>query len=148
MIDEILINTGLRETRVALVAEGRLQEVLFWPGQGATLVGRIYLGRVRRIEAALEAAFVDIGEAQAGFLGLVHEFVELAFLVLELSFQLGIRVDLFFEVGDALLYLDARVLTQLDELDAHLGAELAQLLRGFVDLAANVGGVDVATREE
>jgi ribonuclease G len=84
MQKEILINAGAGEIRVAVVEDGRLQELLLErtlaraddaPRRSAgdpgsrSLVGNVFLGRVRRVLPGMQAAFVDIGLDRAGFLG-------------------------------------------------------------------------------
>ncbi|HEX4158559.1 MAG TPA: Rne/Rng family ribonuclease [Rhizomicrobium sp.] len=81
MKKEILINAGVGELRVAIMEDGRLQELLFEcsigtddgttrrRGSGQSLIGNIILGRVQRVLPGMQAAFVDIGLDRAGFLG-------------------------------------------------------------------------------
>ncbi len=66
--DEILINVTPRETRVAVVENGVLQEILIERAGKRGLVGNIYKGRVARVLPGMEAAFVDIGLERAAFL--------------------------------------------------------------------------------
>ena len=66
--DEILINITPRETRVAVVENGVLQEILIERAGKRGLVGNIYKGRVCRVLPGMEAAFVDIGLERAAFL--------------------------------------------------------------------------------
>ncbi|RUQ35560.1 MAG: ribonuclease G [Candidatus Competibacteraceae bacterium] len=66
--DEILINVTPRETRVAVVENGVLQEILIERVGKRGLVGNIYKGRVCRVLPGMEAAFVDIGLERAAFL--------------------------------------------------------------------------------
>ena len=66
--DEILINVTPRETRVAVVENGVLQEILIERAVKRGLVGNIYKGRVVRVLPGMEAAFVDIGLDRAAFL--------------------------------------------------------------------------------
>jgi ribonuclease G len=68
MIDEILINIGLTETRVALVEGGRLVELGVYRDGHDTMVGDVYLGRVDKVVPGMQAAFVDLGLNRAGFL--------------------------------------------------------------------------------
>ncbi len=69
-VDTILISRGPGETRVALLSEGRLVELLVSrPGQEG-VAGNIYLGRVEAALKGLDAAFVDIGLERPGFLAL------------------------------------------------------------------------------
>ena len=68
MSEEILINVTPRETRVALVENGVLQEVLIERARRRGLVGNIYKGRVCRVLPGMQAAFVEIGLERAAFL--------------------------------------------------------------------------------
>jgi ribonuclease G len=68
MSEEILINVTPRETRVALVENGMLQEVQLERASKRGYVGNIYKGRVLRVMPGMQAAFVDIGLARAAFL--------------------------------------------------------------------------------
>ena len=75
---EVLINAGAGEIRVALVADGKLEELSFERTIGVedgprgchSMVGDVILGRVQRVMAGMQAAFVDIGLDRAGFLAL------------------------------------------------------------------------------
>jgi len=84
MQKEVLINAGAGEIRVAIVEDGRLQELFLErvlgldDGQprkrsggrsGHSLIGNIMLGRVQRVLPGMQAAFVDVGLDRAGFLG-------------------------------------------------------------------------------
>jgi ribonuclease G len=84
MSKEVLINAGAGEIRVAVVEDGRLQELTLErtiglddggarkraDGRGgSSLVGNIILGRVQRVLPGMQAAFVDAGLERAGFLG-------------------------------------------------------------------------------
>jgi ribonuclease G len=66
--EEILINITPRETRVAVVENGALQEVSIERQSSRGIVGNIYKGKVNRVLPGMEAAFVDIGLDKAGFL--------------------------------------------------------------------------------
>jgi ribonuclease G len=68
MSDEILVNVTPRETRVAIVENGLLQEIFIERANRRGLVGNIYLGRVSRILPGMQAAFVDIGMERTAFL--------------------------------------------------------------------------------
>jgi ribonuclease G len=67
-IDEILFSASPGETRAALVADGRLIELLVEREASAGLVGNVYLGRVGKLMPSMEAAFVELGTPRAGFL--------------------------------------------------------------------------------
>ncbi len=68
MTEEILVNVTPRETRVAVVENGMLQELHIERGWRRGVVGNIYKGKVQRVMPGMQAAFVDIGLARAAFL--------------------------------------------------------------------------------
>ncbi|MBV9362094.1 MAG: ribonuclease E/G, partial [Betaproteobacteria bacterium] len=68
MSEEILINVTPRETRVAAVASGVVQELLVERSSGRGLVGNIYMGRVARVLPGMQSAFIDVGLERAAFL--------------------------------------------------------------------------------
>jgi ribonuclease G len=68
MSEEILINVTPRETRVALVENGVLQEIFIERAAKRGLVGNIYRGKVCRVLPGMQAAFVDVGLERAAFL--------------------------------------------------------------------------------
>jgi ribonuclease G len=65
---EILINGGQRETRVAILEDDRLVELLVDRPDHRRTVGDIYLGRVEAVLPGIQAAFVDIGQEKSAFL--------------------------------------------------------------------------------
>jgi ribonuclease G len=66
--EEILINVTPRETRLALIENGLLQEIYLERRSRSGYVGDIYLGKVVRVMPGMEAAFIDIGLDRAAFL--------------------------------------------------------------------------------
>ncbi|MBL0921649.1 MAG: Rne/Rng family ribonuclease [Phycisphaerales bacterium] len=56
------------ECRVAVVREGRLEELHSERMDAVSHVGNIYVGRVVNVEPAIQAAFVDFGLEENGFL--------------------------------------------------------------------------------
>jgi ribonuclease G len=68
MTEEILVNVTPRETRVAVVENGMLQELHIERGWRRGVVGNIYKGKVQRVMPGMQAAFVDIGLDRAAFL--------------------------------------------------------------------------------
>jgi len=65
---EILINGSPRETRVAIVEDDRLVELLVDRPEARRSVGDIYLGKVEAVLPGIQAAFVDIGAEKSAFL--------------------------------------------------------------------------------
>src|SRR5690606_10625404 len=59
-----------KETRVGIVENGVLQELLVERASKVGLVGNIYKGKVARVLPGMQAAFVDIGLEKAAFLHL------------------------------------------------------------------------------
>ncbi|EDN67802.1 ribonuclease G and E [Beggiatoa sp. PS] len=70
MSEEVLINVTSRETRVAMIENGILQEVIIERTSKRGLVSNIYKGRVCRVLPGMQAAFVEIGLERAAFLHL------------------------------------------------------------------------------
>jgi ribonuclease G len=68
MSTELIINASLPETRIALMENGEIQELLIERASGKGIVGNIYKGRVTRVLPGMQAAFVDIGLEKAAFL--------------------------------------------------------------------------------
>ena len=65
---DILINWTPQETRVAIIEQGAVQEVLLERALERGLVGNIYLGRVQRVLPGMQSAFIDIGLERTAFL--------------------------------------------------------------------------------
>ncbi|HET7024071.1 MAG TPA: Rne/Rng family ribonuclease [Gemmatimonadales bacterium] len=65
---EILINGTQRETRVAILEDDRLVELLVDRPDNRRIVGDIYLGRVEAVLPGIQAAFVDVGLEKSAFL--------------------------------------------------------------------------------
>ncbi len=68
MSEEILINVTPRETRVAVLENGVLQEIYVERASRLGLVSNIYKGKVVRVLPGMQAAFIDIGLERAAFL--------------------------------------------------------------------------------
>ncbi len=68
MRNEIFVNVGPRETRVAVRESDQLVELHVERSTERGVVGGIYKGRVTRVLPGMQAAFVDIGLERAGFL--------------------------------------------------------------------------------
>ncbi len=69
MIDEILVNRIPGETRIALLEKGQLVEMRIHRDHQRSVIGDIYLGRAVRVVQGIQAAFIDIGLEQTGYLG-------------------------------------------------------------------------------
>lgn len=65
---EILINATARETRVAILEDDQLVELLVDRPDARRMVGDIYLGRIEAVLPGIQAAFVDIGTEKSAFL--------------------------------------------------------------------------------
>lgn len=68
MASELIINASLPETRIAIIEDGKIQDVLVERSTDRGITGNIYKGRVTRVLPGMQAAFVDIGLEKAAFL--------------------------------------------------------------------------------
>src|SRR5688572_9226389 len=65
---EILINGNPRETRVAIIEDDQLVELMVDRPDARRSVGDIYVGKVEAVLPGIQAAFVDIGTEKSAFL--------------------------------------------------------------------------------
>ena len=63
-----------RESRVAIITDGELQDIFIERLVARGLVGNVYLGRVVRVLPGMQSAFVDIGLERTGFLHVADLF--------------------------------------------------------------------------
>lgn len=69
MKKEMLINASQsEEVRIAIIEDGRLEELYTERASQDNYVGNIYKGRVVNLEPGIQAAFVDFGVGRNGFL--------------------------------------------------------------------------------
>src|SRR3954464_8098917 len=69
MAKEMLVNVSEgEECRIALLENGRLEELYMERTSSTSHVGNIYKGRVTNVEPSIQAAFVDFGLGRNGFL--------------------------------------------------------------------------------
>ncbi len=68
MRNTIVINADSYETRIAILEDGELVELLVERAEQRRHVGDIYLGRVNAVLPGMQAAFVDLGLPKTGFL--------------------------------------------------------------------------------
>jgi ribonuclease G len=64
----IIINADAYETRIAILEEGELAELLVERADQRRHVGDIYKGRINAVLPGMQAAFVDLGLPKTGFL--------------------------------------------------------------------------------
>lgn len=65
MRKEIFINSSVGETRIAILEDGKLVELLTERPENERMVGDIYLGKVVNVVKGMRAAFVDIGDRKS-----------------------------------------------------------------------------------
>lgn len=66
---EMIINTVQREEcRIAILCDGRLEEIYLERAAAENHVGNIYKGVITNVEPSIQAAFVDFGQGKNGFL--------------------------------------------------------------------------------
>ena len=73
-MEDILINITPQETRVAVIADGSVQELHVERTATLGLAGNIYLSKVARVLPGMQSAFVDIGLDRAAFLHVADIF--------------------------------------------------------------------------
>lgn len=68
MTKRIMVSTIAEETRMALLEEDRLAELVLERTQSDHIVGNIYKGKIRNVLPGMQAAFIDIGREKNAFL--------------------------------------------------------------------------------
>jgi len=68
MVNEIIVDVGAEETRVALMEDKDLAEIYIERNHQSRLVGNIYRGKVSSVLPGMQAAFIDIGHEKNAFL--------------------------------------------------------------------------------
>src|SRR3954471_5610535 len=69
MPKEMLINVSEgEECRIALLEDGKLEELYMERTSSTSHVNNVYKGRVTNVEPSIQAAFVDFGLGRNGFL--------------------------------------------------------------------------------
>ena len=68
MKKEIIINSTIGETRIAILEDKKLVELFVEKPENERMVGDIYLGKVVNVVKGMRAAFVNIGQKQDAFL--------------------------------------------------------------------------------
>lgn len=65
---EILLNIEAKETRCAILKQGKLNDLIFERKNTRQLTGNIYRGNVTNILYNIQSAFIDINEGENGFI--------------------------------------------------------------------------------
>ena len=65
---QIIINSGIREKRAAILVNGQLEDLLLEQDIHEQIAGNIYRGKVKDVLPGMQAAFVDIGLERNAFL--------------------------------------------------------------------------------
>ena len=68
MKTEIIINVASNETRIAILEDGKLVEILVERSEKERMVGDIYKGVVSAVLPGMQAAFIDVGQEKSAFL--------------------------------------------------------------------------------
>ena len=84
MNKEMIISSGVHETRVAILEDDQVVEVFIERENQRGVVGNVYKGRVNKILPGMQSSFIDIGLERDAFLyvsevvNTVEEFERLA----------------------------------------------------------------------
>ncbi|MFW6035527.1 MAG: Rne/Rng family ribonuclease [Halothermotrichaceae bacterium] len=65
---QIIINSGIREKRAAILENNQLADIIFEQETYEQIAGNIYRGRVKDVLPGMQAAFIDIGIDRNAFL--------------------------------------------------------------------------------
>lgn len=65
---QLIINTNVTETRIALIEGGRVAEIFIERHGRKGMVGNIYKGSVARVLPGMQSAFINIGAERSAFL--------------------------------------------------------------------------------
>ena len=68
MKTEIIINVASHQSRIAILEDGRLVEILVEFAENERMVGDLYRGKIAAVLPGMQAAFVDIGQEKSAFL--------------------------------------------------------------------------------
>lgn len=77
MVRDIVVSSHPQETRVALLEEGTVVEILIEREAHRGVVGNLYKGRVTRVLPGMQSAFVDLGLERDAFLHVADVLEEL-----------------------------------------------------------------------
>ncbi len=114
---EILLSLDTKETRCAILKQGKLDDLIVERKKNQPLTGNIYRGRVMNILRNIQSAFIDINEGENGFIHIND--------ILENSLKFQEMFDMDFEMNhsqnstkkeeeiSAYLQLDQPVLVQV-----------------------------------
>lgn len=72
---EVLLSLETKETRCAILKEGRLHDLIVERKKTQQLTGNIYRGRVMNILHNIQSAFIDINEGENGFIH-INDIIE------------------------------------------------------------------------
>jgi ribonuclease G len=97
-LKEVMISADAFETRAAILEDGRLAEIYIERREHRSIVGNIYLGRVKDVLPGMEAAFIDVGLPKNAFL-----YVEEVIMPEEESEPLISRIEQALSPGQKIL---------------------------------------------
>ena len=75
---KILISEEPWQTRIAIIDDGKLQNIYFWSHAGNHLERCFFNGKITKVLPGIQTAFVDIGQEKSGFLHISEIDRELA----------------------------------------------------------------------
>lgn len=150
---QIAVEEWVGETRAAVIENGQIVELHFdrWSEQGRrACTGELYLGRVRKVDGALNAAFVDLGRGEPGFLPFgkagrpagLHEGA---------AITVRVAREAFSEKGPTLALADVEASGEapcLLEADANLAERLLRRFPEADAIWADEAGVDISAAIE
>jgi ribonuclease G len=112
---DIIVNVSEHETRIAILEEAKLVELLVERPEKERMVGDIYKGIVRNVLPGMQAAFIDIGLGKTAFLHLsdITELFDVDYLEEEEELPKGKKKKKFDKRIQDILKKDQEILVQV-----------------------------------
>ncbi|MCI5052357.1 MAG: Rne/Rng family ribonuclease [Simkaniaceae bacterium] len=104
---DLLLNSGSKEIRFAIVINGKLQDLVIERRKTRLLSGNIYKGKVTNILRNIQSAFIDINEGDNGFIHISD--------ILENSAKFSEMFDIDFETKEKVDESDITKLLEKDQ---------------------------------
>lgn len=70
MMDKLIVTRWREKVCTAFLSEGKISQIMLEADNAFSLLNNIYIGRVQKVVANINAAFVDIGKGETGYYSL------------------------------------------------------------------------------
>ena len=69
-MDKIIVTRWRNKVCTAALSKGSISQIMLEPDNGTSMLNNIYIGKVQKVVANINAAFVDIGRDKTGYYSL------------------------------------------------------------------------------